>query len=185
MKISIFETEPWEARTFDQLSEEHEIRSTSGRLTEENIEEHREAEVISILIYSDAGEKILAKFPQLKMIATRSTGTDHIAQVLAFDVKPDRYWLEPPAAVSRITKRCWKPWRGERWPPPASMSSPRSRPFARKRNCCGAFSAGNTICRPFDRPYPAAPAQRHHHTAQRLQHPRGGAAHPGDDAGEY
>jgi D-lactate dehydrogenase len=78
MKIVIFETEPWEQPAFDPLKDEHEIILLETRLTEENVSDYYDAEVISTFIYSVLDEAILEKFDRLQMIATRSTGFDHI-----------------------------------------------------------------------------------------------------------
>jgi len=78
MKIVIFETEPWEQPAFDPLKEDHKVVLLETRLTEENAGKYKDADVISTFIYSVLNEQVLAKFKQLKLIATRSTGFDHI-----------------------------------------------------------------------------------------------------------
>ncbi len=45
---------------------------------EEILEKAKEYQIISPFVYSDLSKKILKHLPNLKMIATRSTGTDHI-----------------------------------------------------------------------------------------------------------
>jgi D-lactate dehydrogenase len=47
-------------------------------LTPENAARYAEAEIISTFIYSNLGAAVLSKLPQLQLIATRSTGYDHI-----------------------------------------------------------------------------------------------------------
>mgnify|MGYP006301910705 CR=1 FL=1 len=93
MKIVIFETEPWEQPAFDPLKEDHEVVLLETRLTEENSGEVHDAEIISTFIYSNLDEEILAKFDDLKMIATRSTGFDHI---------PLEYFRENNIVVSNV-----------------------------------------------------------------------------------
>jgi len=78
MKIVIFETEPWEQPAFDPLKDEHEVVLLETKLTEENADTYADAEIVSTFIYSALDENVLAKFNHLKMIATRSTGFDHI-----------------------------------------------------------------------------------------------------------
>lgn len=78
MKIVIFETEPWEQPAFDPLKDEHEVVLLETKLTEENADTYADAEIVSTFIYSALDENVLAKFNNLKMIATRSTGFDHI-----------------------------------------------------------------------------------------------------------
>jgi D-lactate dehydrogenase len=78
MKIIAYEVEQWESEFLETISDRGEIRCVSERLTEKSAEEHRDAEIISIFVYSKAGRDALEKFKNLKMIATRSTGFDHI-----------------------------------------------------------------------------------------------------------
>ncbi|MFP4369713.1 MAG: NAD(P)-dependent oxidoreductase [Bacteroidota bacterium] len=79
MKIVVFEIgQDWEIDAFGELEKEHELVFTKKELTEKNAEEYKDAEIITTFIYSKLGEDILKKMPGLKMIATRSTGYDHI-----------------------------------------------------------------------------------------------------------
>lgn len=78
MNIIIFDVEDWERETFKRLEDQHELTLTSGSLTEENAAEHAHADVISTFIYSDLSRETLESLDQLKLIATRSTGYDHI-----------------------------------------------------------------------------------------------------------
>lgn len=78
MKIVIFDVEPWERETFDPLKEDHEIVYEEGELDPETAEKHADAEIISAFIYSDFSREVLGRFDDLKFIATRSTGVDHI-----------------------------------------------------------------------------------------------------------
>jgi D-lactate dehydrogenase len=47
-------------------------------LTEESAERNADAEIISVFVYSRLAEDVLKKLKNLKAIATRSTGFDHI-----------------------------------------------------------------------------------------------------------
>jgi len=78
MKTIIFEVEPWEYQTFQQLSDEHEVEFVQQPLTPENASQYVDAEVISTFIYSDLSADVLKNFQHLQLIATRSTGFDHI-----------------------------------------------------------------------------------------------------------
>jgi D-lactate dehydrogenase len=78
VKIVIFEVEPWERETFVQLQDGDEVEFTEAPLTRENAGQYADAEVISTFIYSDLNAEILQKFDNLQLIATRSTGFDHI-----------------------------------------------------------------------------------------------------------
>lgn len=78
MKISVFEVESWEREAFKRLGPEHEIRFSSEELTLENAEQSSDAEAISIFLYSSVDRALLEALPRLKLIASRSTGVDHI-----------------------------------------------------------------------------------------------------------
>lgn len=78
MKIVIFEAEPWEEELFEGTCGDNEVVMRSEPLSAEVAEEHRDAEIISPFIYSDLDAETLGKIPDLEMIATRSTGYDHI-----------------------------------------------------------------------------------------------------------
>jgi D-lactate dehydrogenase len=78
MKIAIFEIEPREAAAFENLKRGHELVLTEERLLADNAAQFADADVVSVFIYSKLGRDALAKLPALKLIATRSTGYDHI-----------------------------------------------------------------------------------------------------------
>jgi D-lactate dehydrogenase len=78
MKIVFFEIEPWECRECMNLNAEHEIALLEQELDTVNAVQHADAEIISTFIHSRLSADVLKKFNNLKMIATRSTGYDHI-----------------------------------------------------------------------------------------------------------
>lgn len=78
MKITIFELEEWERAWFEQLSNEHEVTLLAEPLTSENVSEHADAEAISTFIYSRFTDDVIKQLKSLRLIATRSTGFDHI-----------------------------------------------------------------------------------------------------------
>jgi len=78
MKIAIFEVEEWEREQFDALKEEHELQFSGEKLTRGNAGDFSDAEVISTFIYSELDRRTLEEFDKLKLIATRSTGFDHV-----------------------------------------------------------------------------------------------------------
>ncbi|MEM2137593.1 MAG: hydroxyacid dehydrogenase [Candidatus Anstonellaceae archaeon] len=63
---------PWQISYFSSL------RNGRKNSFPENISKAAEAEIICLFIYSKIGEKELSQLPKLKMIATMSTGFDHI-----------------------------------------------------------------------------------------------------------
>ncbi|MBI1911446.1 MAG: hydroxyacid dehydrogenase [Deltaproteobacteria bacterium] len=81
MKIAVFEVEEWERPVFERVDSGHEIKFTSDKLTLANADEFSDAEVLSTFIYSTLNSAILSKFTKLKLIATRSTGFDHVDAV--------------------------------------------------------------------------------------------------------
>jgi D-lactate dehydrogenase len=78
MNIIVFEAEPWEQEGFKQFEAKQTVALSDKPLTLENVDRYPDAEVISTFIYSNLTAEVLSKLPQLKLIATRSTGYDHI-----------------------------------------------------------------------------------------------------------
>jgi D-lactate dehydrogenase len=78
VRIVIFEVEEWEREVFQELATDHEISFVQEPLTPANAGRYGEGEVISTFIYSNLSAAVLQEFPKLRLIATRSTGFDHI-----------------------------------------------------------------------------------------------------------
>lgn len=78
MKIVFFEIEEKEKSYIEKKLSGHELIFTHEHLTNENIHLAKDAEILSVFIYSELTKEILQKFPHLKLITTRSTGYDHI-----------------------------------------------------------------------------------------------------------
>ena len=78
MKIVVFEAEGWEQAACAELAQRHDVVCTAEALASETAGGHPEAEVISTFVGSTLDAEVLARFPRLKFIATRSTGYDHI-----------------------------------------------------------------------------------------------------------
>lgn len=78
MKIVIFETEECERHACLRLAREHEITCVRTTLDDQTVTDHSTAEVVSTSVYSTLTADVLAQLPHLKLIATRSTGYDHI-----------------------------------------------------------------------------------------------------------
>lgn len=78
MKIVIYELEEWEHDTFNNLGIDHKVLFTKTTLKNELDTQYAYADVISPFIYSDLSAESLAKFTNLRLITTRSTGYDHI-----------------------------------------------------------------------------------------------------------
>ena len=78
MKIIAFEVEDWERQAFESLKGEHRIEFVADPLTLDNAGTYPDAEVVCPFIYSELSADVLKHFDRLKLIATRSTGFDHI-----------------------------------------------------------------------------------------------------------
>jgi D-lactate dehydrogenase len=78
MKIVVFETEPWEEPLFKGSCKGNDVTTTSEQLNADLAPKYKQAEIISPFIYSKLDAKTLGAMSRLKLIATRSTGFDHI-----------------------------------------------------------------------------------------------------------
>lgn len=78
MKIAFFELEGWENEIVSKNFPNDEIFLSNEKLAEFNLPERNDFEIISIFVNSPINEKVLAYFPNLKLVTTRSTGYDHI-----------------------------------------------------------------------------------------------------------
>ncbi len=78
MKIVSFYNEDWEADYMKERLPGHDINFIKGITTEHADFSDDGAEVLSVFVNSPVGKTELDRFPNLKHIATRSTGYDHI-----------------------------------------------------------------------------------------------------------
>ncbi|MDP2709436.1 MAG: hydroxyacid dehydrogenase [bacterium] len=78
MKIAIFDTKPREKKFFNKALKGQNLIYAKEPIGPENSALAKDCEIISVFITSKIDKNILAKLPKLKMIATRSTGFDHI-----------------------------------------------------------------------------------------------------------
>lgn len=78
MKTVIFEIEDWECETLKKFCGEYETTVLKEPLNMETVLHHKDAEIISCFISSKLNPAVLEQLPRLKLIATRSTGFDHI-----------------------------------------------------------------------------------------------------------
>jgi len=77
MKVAFFEVKDWEKDALPAYAEKLKADIYPQEI-EESLSIAADYEIISTFIYSDLSAKSLKKLPDLKMIATRSTGFDHI-----------------------------------------------------------------------------------------------------------
>ncbi len=77
MKIKCYQTRGWEVDYLKERLKEHEL-SFFEEVPELKANFKDDSEIISVFVGFDLGKKELEHFPNLKFIATRSTGFDHI-----------------------------------------------------------------------------------------------------------
>ncbi|HSW75688.1 MAG TPA: hypothetical protein VLG50_01480, partial [Candidatus Saccharimonadales bacterium] len=73
-----FEIEDWEKEHIQNSESKLNSIFTKNKAHEETDPSLFHSEIISTFIYSELNSQTLTKFPNLKLIATRSTGYDHI-----------------------------------------------------------------------------------------------------------
>ncbi len=78
MKFVFFETEDWQVEPLKQAFPHDELVFTAEHLTEETVDKYVDADMVSVFVHSKIPNSVLDKFQHLKLIATRSTGYDHI-----------------------------------------------------------------------------------------------------------
>ena len=80
MNVTCYETAPWERRYLVHALASHrlKVQFVPDPLTEETLRRAKGTEILSVFIYSTLTRKVLATLPRLRLIATRSTGFDHI-----------------------------------------------------------------------------------------------------------
>lgn len=78
MKIAFYETTSTDKAFFEKHLTQHTLVFDKNPLNLDNYEASYGAQIISVFIGSKIDASLLEKLPQLKGIATRSTGTDHI-----------------------------------------------------------------------------------------------------------
>lgn len=78
MKIVFCEIQGWEKKYVSKKLKGQDLHFSQQEINEDNADNFADAEIISPFIYSKITSATLKKLPKLKMIATRSTGYDHI-----------------------------------------------------------------------------------------------------------
>ena len=77
MKIAFFDLEGWEEEILRAEFEGHELMLFNDSL-QNHLDELADAEAISVFIHSPVRKEEMERMPKLRIIATRSTGFDHI-----------------------------------------------------------------------------------------------------------
>lgn len=78
MKIAFFDVESWERDYLKKELKKHTLKFFQGHLTENSAKKIKNYDAISVLVYSKVRKEVLDLLPKLKVVATRSTGFDHI-----------------------------------------------------------------------------------------------------------
>ena len=78
MKIGFFEIEDWEIDYLKNQLTSAELFFTKEKLNKDNLPQERNFDIISVFVGSNIDKEVINVFPNLKLIATRSTGFDYI-----------------------------------------------------------------------------------------------------------
>jgi D-lactate dehydrogenase len=78
MKIAFFEIKDWEKEYLQEKMKKHKLEFIKEPLSITNVDKISNYDVVSVFIYSRVSKQVLDKLLNLKLIATRSTGFDHI-----------------------------------------------------------------------------------------------------------
>ena len=80
MKTAFFEIKDWEAAYLKERLPDQDLQFFTNVIDMKNLPTERGFEIISIFTGSKIDKPILDSFPNLKLIASRTTGIDHIDQ---------------------------------------------------------------------------------------------------------
>ncbi len=78
MNIAIFDLKPWEKKMFDVALKGHKITYFTSEIDKTDVTKFKNAEIISCFVNSQMNKNLISSLTNLKFIATRSTGYDHI-----------------------------------------------------------------------------------------------------------
>lgn len=78
MRIAFFEINNWEEKILKENFPQDELFFSSKKIDEVAMPDRTDFDILSVFVESRLTKKTLAEFPNLKFIATRSTGFDHI-----------------------------------------------------------------------------------------------------------
>ena len=78
MKIVFLECSPLEQKYLKNNLKGHTLKFVDEPLDENNVEQAKGCDALSIFIYSKLTAKMLSTLPKLKFVSSRSTGYDHI-----------------------------------------------------------------------------------------------------------
>lgn len=76
--VANFETEPWQREYLSSRLGDLDLRFYTEPLGPENVELAADAEAVTVFIRSVVSREVIDRLPSLKLVATRSTGFDHV-----------------------------------------------------------------------------------------------------------
>jgi len=79
-KIVFFEVHDWEKAYLEKALADagHELKFYLAKVQDVNLDECKDADALCVFVYSTVTKEILDMLPNVKLVATRSTGFDHI-----------------------------------------------------------------------------------------------------------
>lgn len=78
MRIAFFEIQGWERPLLEEAFKDHELFFSEKPLQTSDLATVKDFEALSVFIYSRVSREIIEAMPNLRLVATRSTGYDHI-----------------------------------------------------------------------------------------------------------
>ncbi len=78
MNIAFFELESWQKKELQEKLSGHTLHFFEGALSMDNLPAISNIDVLGVFIYSKITKEVIDQLPNLKLIATMSTGFDHI-----------------------------------------------------------------------------------------------------------
>ncbi len=78
MRIAFFEIQDWEIPLLREKLSDHQLSFHPEKVHEADLGSSQDVEVLSVFIYSQVTARVLESLPRLRLVATRSTGFDHI-----------------------------------------------------------------------------------------------------------
>lgn len=76
--VAFFEVEPWEEERLTASLEGHRLSFHRHPIQDTDLSGLADASVVSVFIRSEVGRDVLERLPKLRLVATRSTGFDHV-----------------------------------------------------------------------------------------------------------
>lgn len=78
LSVAFFEVEPWEKEYLGERLKKYDLQFFSNAIDKQSLKQITGVSVLSPFIYSKIDKEVISALPNLKLVATRSTGYDHI-----------------------------------------------------------------------------------------------------------